>query len=360
MRRHPTSEQLIAWLGYSPSDPAFSTFMDAQRIFTRPHHAFEDEAFEEDPDEARENAEESLIDPVERHSICLIYEESEPFRALFGEPHRDGAFILKEVAFYGPGVQDFPGYTERLPGGLTFETSREGVHALLGTPWASRTIHSLLSDLYLFADLVLNIAYLPDEQQIAIVHVRLPHRYDQLCRGIEPPPPASKPVDLLALDGCLGLSADSPQLIATMTPLGWAPVRPLSRLPSEETDFLRRAGLILYFEKVKDHPRLQERGLSRSGTVLAGYRFNRAGDQLSDGYFGPLPAGLAFHFTPEQAIECLGRMPDEHLQYDDTATLIWHSPDRSLHLLFSWIDYQLYRVTVLADFMILERPQPSN
>ena len=99
--------------------------------------------------------------------------------------------------------------------------------------------------------------------------------------------------------------------------------------------YLKSHGLSLYFRD----------GADVGTTVLAGYRVNRAGDMDSAGYPGPLPFGLAFSTRLEDIIPRVGRDPDAHGVAEDTGYFLWNLPGFRLHVLYSLIDWQVYRVT---------------
>lgn len=344
---HPAVDTptLLAFLGDSPQNSAFDTWLDRHGIFDRPMQA--------DPNdfEAYQRAKGSRIEQVERYSLCLIYEEADSFERLFGYEPDEADFVLKQVAFYAKGVQDYRGYAGELPWGLRFTMSRADVHALLGIPTASRIVHELPVDLYLTEQAVINISYVSDGLSIAVVHVRPSHIFDKRMLGLSAPEIDELAVDLDRLTSCLGRSTYDETLDTVLDFTGWHASDFDMADCDEVMKLVPRHGLTLYYRKVADYPVLQGSDPIQGGSVFAGFRANRRGDMNSDGYAGKLPFGIEFHDTPERVVERVGRPPDWRLIDVDTGSFKWKLPSCTLHVLFSLIDYQVYRVTCFAKFL---------
>lgn len=345
------SATLIAALSWSPADPKFDAWLTAHRVFDRPHHAYEDEDYADDENAAEQNARASLIQEDERSGVCLIYDERENFERRFGPARSPGDFILEEVAFFAHGVQRYQGYRDELPMGLSFGASPAKVHATLGPPTATRTVHELQADLYLFTDLVLNVSYLPGDAGASIVRVRLPHLYDLRMMGQTQAVHDPRAPDLGALLACLGRSGYDPALTKLLKPLGWDGDAGGLAGCDDVMDLLQPYGLTLYYRNARDYPALAKHKFPRDRAVFAGFRVNRRGDMGSEGYAGKLPLGIEFHHTPQQVIQQVGMPPDWQSIGDDTGAFKWKQPDCVLHVMFSLIDMQVYRVSCFAKFM---------
>ena len=344
------TRELLGFLGHAPKQRAFDAWLDKHGIVDRPHEAAAD-SDADDADEAYENARASEIEEVERHSLCLIYEEADNFERLFGHAPDGADFVLKQVAFYAKGVQGYPGYAGELPFGLRFAMRRNDVHASLGEPTASRVIHELPADLYLNEQAAINVSYVADGGPIGIVHVRPLHLFDRRSLGLADVEIDERAVDLGQLTACLGRSTYDADLEALLEPMGWRSSDFDMADCDEVPTLIKRYGLALYYRNAAEYPALREQEFRHDGSVFAGFRVNRRGDLVSDGYAGHLPHGIQFHDSPEQVIARVGRAPDWRLIDLDTGSFKWKLPHCTLHVMFSLIDYQVYRVSCFAKFL---------
>ena len=345
------STSLLLYLGHSPASEPFNAWLDDHRVFDRPHSPEQDEEYDTDPNVAFENARASEIDEVERDSLCLIYDARRIYELIYGEAKTEGDYILRQVAFYAKGVQGYQGYRGELPLHLRFDLDQAAVHALLGVPVASRHIHELLTDLYISEQLVINVCYLDAGASVGIVHVRLPHIYDLQKIGKLKSEPQPRAVNLTQLISCLGRSAYDEQLEALLEPMGWKSSDFEMADCDEVPNLVARYGLALYYRDAKNYPALAEQRFASDGAVFAGFRANRRGDMSSDGYDGELPFGIQYYFSPEQAIACIGRDPDWISVGDDIGSYKWKLSTHTIHVMFSLIDYQIYRVSCFAKFL---------
>ena len=344
------SKTLISFLGYSPASEPLNTWLDDHRVFDRPHSAEQDEAWAEDENEALQNARASEIEEVERDSVCLIYDDRASYEMIYGKAKSKGDYVLRQVAFYAKGVQSYPGYRQALPFQLEFGMDRAAVHALLGLPMASRVIHGLQADLHMNKSVVLNVCYL-DDGSIGILHVRLPHKYDLQKIGELKYEADERAIKLNALFACLGRSAYDEELEALLRPLGWQSGDFEMADCDEVPNLIPRYGLTLYYRDAKDFPALANKHYLRDGALFAGFRVNRRGDMRSLGFEGPLPFGIQYFHNPEHAITCVGREPDWVSVGDDIGSYKWNLQTHILHVMFSLIDYQIYRISCFAPFL---------
>lgn len=347
------ARNLFEYLGHSPAHPPFDKWLDDQRIYDRPHTAEQDDLWEEDEYEAEQSARASEIEEVERHSLCLIYDERSIYELLWGAPKSEGDFVLRQFALYAPGVQDYSGFEGELPLGLRFDMSHHQVHEMLGQkPFATRQIHDMLADLFVSEKMHVNVTYEGTGQSIAIVHVRLPHCYDLRMLGLQQVPTvAANSLVMDQLAQCLGHSAYDQQLDALLRPLGWHAGDQEMANCDEVTDLMARTGVTLYYRDAQEVAQLSGKPSANTTKIFTGFRVNRKADMYSQGFQGKLPLGLEFHQTPEQIVALVGRPPDWESVGEDTGAYKWRLPHFNLHVLFSLIDYQLYRVSCFAKFM---------
>lgn len=347
------SLEILGFLGKSPENRNFDQWLQNQRIYERPHSAEDDDEYNEDPDAALRNARESEIDENERHSIALIYEDIRTYQQLFDvEPNSgDGDFVLKQVAFYGPGISNYQGFAGALPFELEFQDSPASVHKKLGAPIATRVLHELSADLWVTPEWHINVSYAESMDRIAIVHVRKPNLYDLRMIGQVIAPIAPAPLDLEKMRAALGKDIRDAIVSNALAPLGWDAAAENDADGADELfNFVKRFGLTLYFRQRNGNSAAQLPDRSPETTFLAGFRANRAGDMRSQGFHGRLPFGLQFHHTPEQVLAKIQTPPDERGLASDTGYFIWNLNDCRLHVMYSLIDWQIYRVTYFTPF----------
>jgi|GEM_PF-3037540 len=364
------AKTLFSFLGYSPSEPDFDAFLTENRVFDRPHTPKEDEVWsvdDRDEDEeteeeyrtrkrndAERNAEDSLIEEVERFSICLIYDHIDDYQKLYTPIPSKGEFVLKQIAFYAKGVKGYLGYAGLLPWALMFSMSRSIVHQRLGQPYASRIIHELSADLYFLGDFVVNISYLNEGESIGVVHVRKQHFYDLRMLGKKEVTYDHRAIDLQELIKCLGSSAYDVTLESLLEPMGWQSSDFAMADCDEVPNLIRRYGIALYYRPSRDFESLAKQQFLGDGTVFAGFRVNRRGDMHSEGFDGKLPCDLQFHDSPGVSIKKIGKEPDWKSIGDDIGSCKWKLPGYILHVMYSLIDCQIYRVSCFAKFMEAE------
>jgi hypothetical protein len=312
---HIITADLLAHIGRSPSAADMDAWLSSQRIRHRPFLAKDDPDYRKDHYEAEKRAEASEIDEVERHSIALIYDQAEDYAALYGplgsgpEGQDRGPFVLREAAFYGPGVQNYKGYEDALPFGLRFGMSGEAAFNVMGPPLARRTVHELRTDLWAHDGWIVNASYLDEDANLGLVHVRRPHLFDR--------------------------KAGDARVREALAPIGFDPADFDFSDEGEILKFQRSHGVTLYFG---DH--------GQSAATLSGLRVQRLGDLRSLGWGGQLPHGIEFHTTPRELEALVARKPDKVSMAADTGAFLWRFKTHELHVMFSLIDFQVYRVSV--------------
>jgi hypothetical protein len=349
------SHAVLSFLGRSSEDEEFDAWLLSQRIYDRPHRAEDDEDYPEDPDAALRNARDSEIYESERYSVALIYEDRKNYVRLFdfSDSSNGGNYVLKQVAFYGPGISNYSGYKSALPFALDFADSPVEVRKRLGPPFATRAIHGLVADLWVTPEWHINVSYTESLDRIAIVHVRRLHKYDaRMLSGIDVRDGKDLVVDVMKLGGVLGLEVNDPRLAQALLPLDWSDdVKDEAEGADEVFSYVKRDGLTLYFRQVEDNDAPQLGSLKKGATYLAGFRLNRAGDMHSDGFDGQLPLGLEFHHTPDDVVGKIQHPPSEKGVAADTGYYIWEFNYCRVHVVYSLIDWQVYRVTCFAPFV---------
>lgn len=336
------ASDLIKWLGHSPDEPEYDAFLRSNRIHNRPN---EDESDTE-----------SLIDEVERDSIALIYEERVEYEKIYPSSGSTGRFVLKQIAFYSESMHDYPGFKGLLPLKLSFEDSSNNVRTKLGQPSASREVHGLVCELYLKESLHINISYNDTSNHIGIIHVRQQHLYDIIrLQEIEP---EKKPntINIESLIKCIGYNSHDISIEKALDPIGWRFSKASSN-QHEITELIRPYGLTLYFSQKDSETHRRSQSLPNE-LIFTGFRVNRRGDMQSKGFAGKLPYNIEFYDTPDDVLKKLGSPPDSHWTGDDIGFFKWNLTNYILHVMFSLIDYQVYRVSCFANSST--RPQISD
>lgn len=343
---------LLNFLGQSPIKSDLDAYLKVNRVFDRPHYP---EVNGDDEDEDREpvfeNARLSLIDEVERNSIALFYEERFNYEHLFSDGSDAGDFVLKEIAFFAPKFRHYRGYDGALPHGLLFSDSIDIVRSKLGAPNAYRQIYTLPSDRFLSKDWSIDVSYVNGGTSIGVVSVRRPHKFDLRMIGCAEVDHDRRAVDLTQLISHLGCSAYDESLEALLSPMGWKSSDFEMADCDEVPNLIKRHGVALYYRDSNRYSMLSGRHYKGDGAVFSGFRVNRSGDLLSRGYDGVLPFGIEFHHSPDEVKSIIGVPPDWISIGDDIGAYKWKLPQHTLHIMFSLIDYQVYRVACFAKFM---------
>ncbi|UXH80632.1 hypothetical protein [Roseateles amylovorans] len=335
-----STDSLLAFIGRSPAGPEMDEWLSQQRIRHRPFTAEEDECFKRDSYRAGRNARASEVDEVERHSLALIYDRKALYWSLVGKPDEvppldPGPFVLREVAFFASGFQNYRGYEGELPAQLRFGQSSTEAIQLLGDPLARRKVRDLICLLWAVDDWILNASFLEGDDDLGVVHIRRQNMYDRRMLGKDRQRDDNErgPADMA--HKAVGRSLVGPIAGDALASIGWAPnLFDLSNA-GEITHYMPTRGVTLY---------VGDRGQAPS--VLTGIRFNRRGDMGSEGFDGRMPHQIEFHDTPAVVEARVGRRPDKITQAPDTGAYLWHMGKYDLHVMFSLIDYQVYRTSL--------------
>lgn len=252
----------------------------------------------------------------------------------------DDNLVLNQLTFFNAGVrEEVDGWPEALPFELDFGDTRQTVRArLAATGSACRTG---TRDCWDMGSYRLVVGYLPGDRGIESVHVRtLISPWDE--SGREQPR-----LDVGQWLSLFGETADSERLVNAV-----APLNVLERIEEDEDErevsFLRECGVELYFEKrtrlkLATAPQTTGRGL-----VFSAIKFFRARDREARQWNGELPLGLNFDDSIDRIIATLRVSPARHEESNITGFALWHFPEFSLHVLYSAIDNNLLRVSMMA------------
>lgn len=252
----------------------------------------------------------------------------------------DENLMLNQLTFFNAEVRDgVQGWREALPYDLDFADTRLTARAKLA---AHRSTHRTgTRESWDFDQHRLVVSFLPHDNGIESVHLKM---------LIKPLNESGREQPQLGIEQWLSLfgePANSERFRSAVAPLDV-----LERIEEDEDErevsFLRECGIELYFEKrtqlkLDVKPKTPGREL-----VFAAIKFFRARDREARQWTGELPLGLDFDHSIDQIIATLKANPVRREEGGVTGFALLHFPAFSLHLLYSTIDNNLLRITVMA------------
>lgn len=332
--------------------------MQKNRVYGRPktvqqledEGAVEDDGYTDVEYELKVMSKESLVVESERHGFCLIFVPKESCLLTHEIPVTgDSPFVLEQVAFFAKGVQIYQGYQGEVIAGIGVDHFRNSeTYQRLGVPFATRTVHETLTDLFVLDDLIVNVGFQEgDQPQIAHIHVRRHNRFDAVMLAPVYQLERGNYVDMPGLTE-IGLPADSPEVQGLLARFGLQDeIDEEEGCPDEISRLAVSQGLIFYFRDVSTNIAKRE-FLQRH---LSAMTYKRRGDLDSLGYGGALPFGFDFGDRPSVLIEKAGAPPLNLIESEQLASYVWRLESNHLvQAVFSLIDWQLARVTVHAPF----------
>jgi hypothetical protein len=254
--------------------------------------------------------------------------------------------LLTQLYFYcdHPGVQPYQG---DLPFGLLRTDNRAEVRRKLREIDARRRFN--IRDVWDMPRFRMIVSYAPDDAGIASILCLLP---------IRPWPVTQDETTLLPrtaqLAGLLGQTAAAPALRQVLAPLGLAPFAfDGSRVGKWQ---LRHAyGFELSFV---DPEATDTNAEADDLPVLGSVRFYRDRDLDSYGWKGELPFALDFNDSQDVLLEKVGHPPDMRQDSDLHGFALWHFPQFSLHVMYSNLENQLRRVTLMQPGLWVSAAEP--
>ncbi len=248
--------------------------------------------------------------------------------------------MLNQLTFFNASARDdVQGWQDTLPYGLEFADTRLTVTSKLAAYEAKH--RSGTRECWDVGQHRLVVSFFPGDKGIETVHLKMLIKpWDE--RGREQPQ-----LGIEQWQSLFGESADSEIFSAAIAPLGV-----LERIEEDEDErevsFLRECGIELYFEKrtllkLDGKPKTPGREL-----VFAAIKFFRARDREARQWTGELPLGLDFDQSVDQIIAALRVSPARREESEMTGFALWHFPDFSLHVLYSAIDNNLLRISMMA------------
>jgi hypothetical protein len=281
---------------------------------------------DEDVEKCRKEGKLSIWDA--QRSVFLSFENQPWFERHYGRCGYDSSMALASITFYSRNAHGFRGYSGELPLNLKLFDDRDTLLEALGSPSFSNCHRdNSHRDYWIVGKYQIESCY----RRGKVVYMR----YSPPLRALlQPPQPFSGP-DFGRMINCLGYPVDSPEIAALFPDNDLADYRhdieSLGEAHLNLTD-----GIDLYFWQDK----LQK---------FSGFRLRRENDLNGVGYLGPLPYGINFDDTREVVLDKIGAEParsriDTEDGYDE-----WRFERIRLHILYSFLDQRVYRVTILAN-----------
>jgi len=252
---------------------------------------------------------------------------------------RTKGLLLQQLTFYSNGREGVRRYGGELPHGLQWTDTREQARTRLAAFETGRA--SYLTDRWDIGPQRLVLAYAHGGEALDSVHVKL--RIAPLDERLRQQPTVSAS----AWFDLFGHAADSSVLCSALSPLDVRARIELDEVESE-VQFTEECGLTLYFDEAR---RLQTannptgRGKSM---VFGAVKFHRARDLDGRQYTGSLPFGLSFEDSPADLADKIGTKPAKVRDGNRTGHMLWHLGAGSLHVMYSTIENQLFRVMLMA------------
>ncbi|GAB2909743.1 hypothetical protein GCM10027093_54820 [Paraburkholderia jirisanensis] len=275
---------------------------------------------------------------IKKQGIELGFVSKPYFEAQPRYDWKRGPLICCQVYFYRAGFNgrlDIHGYGGALPYGLSFTDSRDVVRSKLSN-FAVRS--AVQTDRWDTPTGKLHVRYAASNDAIDSVVIALPiHAWSEDSR-------TALSMPIARWHQLFGEAPTSTVLAQALAPLD-VDARMQEQEEEREVDFTLECGLELYFEDLRQLrlPRTAGQGLG-----LGAVKFFRARDREAREWLGELPYGLAFEDSPERLFQKLGRAPDRHQDGRLTGFALWHFDEASLHVLYSNLDNQLQRITLMA------------
>jgi hypothetical protein len=250
---------------------------------------------------------------------------------------RSRALILNQITFYSDTREGVSPFVGELPHSLLLSDSRQVVHQKLAQYESTR--RSYVTDRWTVDQYRLVVAY-KKNGGLDSVHIKVPIPALSEKYRIQPKISAAEWVALF------GVSPDDTQLKSSLYPLDVAQ-RLVDEEEEREVEFLDECGLAIYFEDA--HKLRLDRVITQSNALVFGaVKFYRARDLNSRQYSGELPLGLSFEDSPEMLFQKIKVPPVKHDDGSTTGRALWHFEQYSLQVLYSIIDNNICRVTLMA------------
>lgn len=278
--------------------------------------------------------------------LYLFFTDSASYYERFGESKSQGSLILSRVVLllnFHPNYQPYQG---ALPLGLAADDFYPQLLAKAGAPsksWLAAD-GAVSKARWLLGGIDIDVSFVHGSGAIKLVSLT-PEPVQLRRVPIPPRPDLPAPAQLTELFG-------QPLLVLKDHPT--MKMFDLSAYEDEishykEADFSKQYGFELYFSPGEnfDHERYANTPATDE-LCLSGARYRTDLDFSSNGYLGPLPWGLELDDTPDSTSAKAPGEPAEQLIDPEDGYQEWQTQTCSVHVLYSYLEDRIYRVTLLA------------
>jgi hypothetical protein len=275
--------------------------------------------------------------------IYLFFTDLESYWQRYGAPKQSGSLILSRLTLVLDFHEDFKPYAGALPWGISPDTSYEEVVSKLGQPQKDWPLKSgaVVKARWQVEGHNIDISFSNQTGRIRLIALS-PAQLTQFAGRETPslPSPAE-------LSKYLGQSSDE------LTKFPVMQCFKLSERLAEintygEADYSKELGLELYFKPSEEFPEEYSLSVPSGQLCLSGMRYRRDLDFQSNGYLGELPWGLSFD-DPPALVQQKAPGASIHQNFDrDDGSERWSTQACDIHVLYSFLDDSVYRVTLLA------------
>lgn len=313
------TKNFASLLGTSATDLALERFFVALNTVERP-------SIQVDEDEDTKHYDWVL---VRRQGIEIGFADSIYFNGgvapLFGD---DSNLICTQLTYFAADAREhIAQWIHHLPHDLSFTDNREGVRLKLNA--FEKTRKSYITDRWDIGRYKLIVSYFKDSGLIETIHLKLPiASYPEKHRD------QPEKLSLLTANKWVSLfnhAENEEELSSLLAPLSLKTA--IEDGEGREADFVNDCGLELgFFAPTKQ---------------LSLVKFYRARDREARQWLGELPFSLDFDDSPEMLWEKVKYEPEKRSDGSTTGHALWHFEKFSLHVLYSTIENQLFRVTLM-------------
>lgn len=325
---------ILSLLGEAAASDAMEQCFASLNTLNRP-------SIELDSDEERGDARHYDWVLVRRMGVELGFVDKAYFDA---EPEfrwgADSNLVLNQLTFFAAGSREgVQGWAAELLYGLECFDTRTSARAKLVEHESTR--RSGTRDCWTIDDHHLVITYTSDDSAIENIHIK---------RLIKPWSETERLQLDLSVEQWLALFGES--ATSEIFKLRLDPLHVIERIhegeDEREVDFTRECGIELYFENI-NRLKLDGRvGARATGLVFAAVKFYRARDREARQWAGELPLGVKFGDSIDAIIDAIKVQPIRREEGNLTGFALWHFPEFSLHILYSAIENNLLRITMMA------------
>jgi hypothetical protein len=300
-----------------------------------------DELDEEELAKAVQDRRLSLINA--EHGLYLFFTDQHSYWERYGAPKVTGDLILCRISALLNFHPQYACYTGAMPWSITAQSNFDEIVAQAGAPAATWPLRDgrPIKARWNAEGYHIDVSGSDSGNSIKLVSLH-PKRIAEFSDRLQIPLP--KPAQMVQW---FGKSVDELAVEAALSPFS------LMERGEEigyygEADCSAEFGMELYFKPASDFPEEYALSLPAPTLCLSGVRYRADLDFTSNGYQGELPWGLTMD-DPPAVVRDKAPGPSVWHQFDvrDGAER-WSSERCDTHILYSFLDDHIYRVTLLA------------